>query len=361
MENSFNKLLREYPGALDNRKMFGNLVKDYFPKNLLQANLIMALYDMKIHEDLRTARNIGNTFAFRYVKRLMDEHGTSRKNADQAVALWCVCYGKNTLKKPCEIAIVDYAATSRPAIQENKPKTGSYSDLFSYEKIGEDYAVTGFNGENQSTVVFQNRVGNDKVVRIASNSFEETLTREAIITDGYREIGSCAFRACPELSQVILPGTIREIGGHAFEGCKKLTTIALPNGLQQIGKAAFSGTSLRTVSFPGSLYWVDDAAFANCSNLAGVVIPATINRISDRCYMNCTSLAKVSIAEGIESIGKEAFANCTALLTITIPDSVTSIGEAAFADMNPRFIVHCSMGSYAETYARNNKLKYQLI
>lgn len=77
--------------------------------------------------------------------------------------------------------------------------------------------------------------------------------------------------------------------------------------------------------------------------------------------MNCTALAKVAIAEGIESIGKEAFANCTSLLTITIPDSVTHIDETAFADMNPRFIVQCSMGSYAETYARNNKLKYQLI
>lgn len=361
MENNFNKLLQEHPGALDSRKMFGNLVKDYFPKNLLQANLIMALYDMKIHEDIRTARSIGNTFAFRYVKRLMDEYGTSRKNADQAVALWCVCYGKNTLKKPCEISLADYTVSARPAIQENKPKAGSYSDLFSYEKNGDGYAVTGFNGENQSTVVFQSRFGNEKVVRIASHSFEETMTREAIITDGYREIGSCAFKSCPELSQVILPGTIREIGGQAFEGCKKLTTIALPNGLQQIGKSAFNGTSLRTISFPSSLYWVDEAAFANCTNLAGIVIPATIGQISNQCYMNCTALAKVSIADGIESVGKEAFANCTSLLTITIPDSVTSIGEGAFADMNPRFIVQCSMGSYAESYARNNKLKYQLI
>jgi len=361
MESSFNKLLREYPGSLDNRKMFGNLVKDYFPKNLLQANLIMALYEMKIHEDIRTARNIGNTFAFRYVKRLMDEHGTSRKNADQAVALWCVCYGKNTLKKPCEISLVDYTATSRPAIQENKPKAGSYSDLFSYEKIGDGYAVTGFTGENQSTVVFQSRVGNEKVVRIASHSFEESMAREAIITDGYREIGSCAFKSCPELSQVILPGSIREIGGEAFAGCKKLTTIALPNGLQQIGKAAFCGTSLRTVAFPNSLYWVDEAAFADCSNLVSISIPATISQISDRCYMNCTAMAKLTIADGIESIGKEAFANCTSLLTVTIPDSVTYIGEAAFADMNPRFIIQCSMGSFAESYARNNKLKYQLV
>lgn len=148
-----------------------------------------------------------------------------------------------------------------------------------YEKIGDGYVVTGFNGENQSTVIFQSRVGNEKVVRIASHSFEETMTREAIITDGYREIGSCAFKSCPKLSQVILPGSIREIGGEAFEGCKKLTTIALPNGLQQIGKAAFSGTSLRGISFPGSLYWVDEAACANCSNLASISIPATISRI----------------------------------------------------------------------------------
>ena len=77
--------------------------------------------------------------------------------------------------------------------------------------------------------------------------------------------------------------------------------------------------------------------------------------------MNCTSLAKVSIAEGIESIGKEAFAKCTTLRTIIIPDSVISIGKTVFADMNLRFIAQYNMGSYAETYARNNKPKYQLI
>ena len=44
-----------------------------------------------------------------------------------------------------------------------------------------------------------------------------------------------------------------------------------------------------------------------------------------------------------------------------IYNSVSKIGQDAFTGTNKQFIIQCSFGSYAEEYARKNKIKYQLV
>lgn len=64
--------------------------------------------------------------------------------------------------------------------------------------------------------------------------------------------------------------------------------------------------------------------------------------------------------ERLDEIGSRAFMGCTNLDILTIPDSVTKIGENAFEGTSKLFIIQCSFGSFAEEYARKNKIKYQL-
>ena len=363
VQDEFTRLLNSHGDSIDNRKAFCGLVKDFFPASALQSNLIIALYDMRIHEDLRTVPSIGNTFAFRFVKKLMDELGVSRKNADWAVALWCVCYGKNTLNKPCEIQLVDFNAATQPSIRTDSTKSSTYTELFQYQQVdgGKSFAVLGFSGTNNQTIIFQNRYRNMPVDEIGESAFLETNVREIILSDGYKKIGKKAFQGCAELTQAIVPVSVKEIADFAFSGCIKLTTIMLPINLQQIGRYAFSGTAIRQITFPATLYWIDEGAFSNCTRLTEIRIPKTIDRIPDKCFAGCTGLTKVSLEDGIEHIGVEAFRECVGLYEITIPDSVVNIGDNAFAELNPKFIVQCSSGSYAETYAREHRLKYQLI
>ena len=73
------------------------------------------------------------------------------------------------------------------------------------------------------------------------------------------------------------------------------------------------------------------------------------------------NLKKIRLHERITNIGDYAFADCINFATIYIPNSVNSIGDNAFENVNDKFILMCSFGSYAETYAQNKKIKYQLV
>ena len=361
VQDDFTKLLQNYGDRLNDRKSFNGLVKDYFLDNPLQANLIMALYDMKIQDEIKTTSSIGNAFAFRFVKKLMDENGTSRKNADWAVSIWCVCYGKNILNKPCDIQAFDPSnATQRPSIVR-ETKVMTYKDLFSYKKASVGYSVIGFSGENISTIIFQDRYNGESVTEIAENAFSEVKVTQAILSEGYLKISKGAFKNCTELSQVVLPMSLNQIEDNAFGGCIKLSSITLPVNLGQIGKYAFAGTSIKTVVFPEALYWLDEGAFSCCDKLNNIKIPRNTVAIPEKCFAKCSDLTKIQISDGVEAIGSEAFYECSNLMQISLPDSVTKIGEAAFAGTSNKFVLQCSMGSFAEDYARKHKLKYQLI
>lgn len=71
-------MLRRHQASLDDRKKFTALVKDLFPDQAKNVNLLLMAYNMGIAQDIQNASHINNTFAFRYVKQLMDDFGMSR-------------------------------------------------------------------------------------------------------------------------------------------------------------------------------------------------------------------------------------------------------------------------------------------
>ena len=161
-EQDFEAMLRQYENSINNKRQFTALVKDIFPEEAKNINLILMAYNMGIAQDIQKANLLNNTFAFRYVKQLMDDYGISRVNADWIVSVWCSCYGNKVLGKACDISVQKQGGG--PAIKDNKSSSGkSYGDLFVYEKSrrGNGLAVTGFRGDKNQTIIFQNRSGND--------------------------------------------------------------------------------------------------------------------------------------------------------------------------------------------------------
>lgn len=151
-----------------------------------------------------------------------------------------------------------------PAQGEQTLSGKSYGDLFEYTKsgYGNGLAVTGFRGEKNQTIIFQNRFGNKPVIEIAAGSFESTQIEEAILTEGINRISEKAFANCNKLHQVVLPMSVEEIADNAFENCYHLKSISLPAMLKTIGIAAFKGTGLRTIDLPKSVYWIGEALMA---------------------------------------------------------------------------------------------------
>lgn len=355
-------MLRQHQASLDDRKKFTALVKDLFPDQAKNVNLLLMAYNMGIAQDIQSASHINNTFAFRYVKQLMDDFGMSRVNADWIVSVWCSCYGGKVLGKACDISIQKEG--SGPAIQgEQVSLCRSYGDLFTYEKSrrGKGLAVTGFRGDKNKTIIFQNRSGNTPVVEIADDSFSNSPTEEAILTEGISYIGRKAFSGCNKLHQVVLPISIEEIGDFSFENCNSLKSVSLPTALKTIGDGAFKGTGLRTIAIPKSVFWVGEGLLAECDSLDHLTISENIERIPAKMFENCKNLKKVELQENLVEIGERAFFGCSSLDFLIIPDSVKQIGLNAFANMDKQFILQCSFGSYAEEYARKNKIKYQLV
>lgn len=362
-EKDFERLLTEYKDALGDKARFTGLVKDFFPGQHMQVNLLLAAYNLGIVKEIDAVKHINNTFAYRFVKRLVEEQGISRMNADWTISMWCVCYGQKTLGKSCDIRLSSGKSDTKPTILEEKSGVVQYSDLFLYENstYAEGLKVTGFRGDNNRMIIFQGSYANKPVVEIKASAFSETDVEEVIITDGIKRISERAFCGCTRLNQVIFAHTIKELADYAFAECSNLVTAALPPFLEQIGAYAMTGTKIKTVVFPGTLYWIAEGAFSYCHNIKEFNVPALLTEIAPKLLQGCENLKKVKIHDRVSSIGDLAFEGCSSLEELIIPDSVQSIGENAFDNVNDRFILICSMGSYAEEYARKNKLRYQLV
>lgn len=362
-EDDFSKMLGEYPNAVADKKVFIALLKDLFPGQQMQTNLMRMTYELGIAEEIAGTAHINNAFAFRFVKRLVDEYGISRLNADWAVSVWCVCYGNRLLHKPCDIKISRAKSGADPAIKEERhPDAGKqYGELFRYTKIDGGYGVTGFLGQNKKTIIFSNRYNNQDVKRIMPRSFAECEVQEVVMTDGIEIIDERAFDSCTELKQVIFPNTLKEVGNFAFYSCPELVTAMLPQGVEQLGKYAFAGTKFKTITIPESVYWIGEGAYADCKRLNNVVVPDNIISIPDKMFSGCESLSEIKLPQTVDSIGAGAFENCSSLQSIMIPESVHSIGENAFLGTHPKFTLLCHRLSEAERYARAHNLTFQII
>lgn len=360
-EQDFESMLRKYGGAIDDKKRFTGLVKDYFPQQAKNINLLLMAYNLGIAQDIQNVGKINNTFAYRFVKQLMDDYGLSRVNADWIVSVWCVCYGKGVLGKDCEIKL--QGKGSGPAIKEEKLAAQKYGDLFRYRKSaqGEGLGVCGFVGDKKQTIIFQNYHAGKPVIEICDGTFEGQGIEEAILTDGFEFIGEKTFADNLKLHQVVMPFSLKEIGSGAFENCVSLKAVSLPAQLERIGAGAFKNTGLKTVKIPKTVYWIGEELFAGCKDIDHIVIPENVDRIPEGMFEDCENLKKIEFADNLQEIGDRAFRGCGNLDIVTIPDSVTQIGDRAFDKVNKRFIIQCSMGSYAESYARDHKIKYQLI
>ncbi len=85
----------------------------------------------------------------------------------------------------------------------------------------------------------------------------------------------------------------------------------------------------------------------------------TVRAIADRAFENRTALTSVILPEGIEKIGWFAFSGCVSLENVTLPKTLTSVEYGAFENCNSKLTVHCTKGSYAESYARSYGMRVQ--
>lgn len=139
---------------------------------------------------------------------------------------------------------------------------------------------------------------------------------------------------------LVIPATVQDSLGNTLHVVK-------------LAWSAFGGTSIRSVSIPSSVYYIEGGAFMGCKNLKSVVVPNTVtfmwNSVFSDCssleeatlpdnmtrlptytFANCTSLKKVHLPSGLKKIDHDAFYYCYSLEHIDIPETVDTIAEQAF-------------------------------
>ena len=187
-----------------------------------------------------------------------------------------------------------------------------------------------------------------------------------VIPESVEYIGEGAFTDCTSLKEITIPGSVRILGGPAnednsiavggvFERCSSLKRAIIEEGVQQIGNMAFEYcTSLEEVSIPTTIRIIGNRAFTGCK------LKGELTVSGDLCYdslMNCSGensfLRKLIIREGTKRIGLQALNYYT--MDIYIPESVEFIDEQ---NIVYSCRIHGKTGSYAETFAKKQDLKF---
>ena len=165
----------------------------------------------------------------------------------------------------------------------------------------------------------------------------------------YHSEGNCLIETDSEAlvagcknSRIPTDGSVTWIGEEAFADCSSLSSIDIPNSVTSIGRMAFSGCSgLTSITIPNSVTSIGRAAFWGCSGLTSVTIPKSVTSIEERAFMGCSGLTRITIPDSVMSIEEGAFKGCSGLTSIAIPSSVTSIGRGAFDDCRKSLKIYC--------------------
>lgn len=225
-----------------------------------------------------------------------------------------------------------------------------------------------------------------------------TLSGEYTVPSSVTTINKNALADCPELKSLIIPKSVRSIGETAFGGCENLTSIQVdaeneyyqtiedvlfnkrkselicypsmkedlkynaPDGVITIKQFAFNHCCyLNELNLPNSIVTIEDEAFSFCTRLYNITMPESLKSIGVVAFLFCENLGRITIPNGVTTIEEWAFMDCDSLETVIIPESVTSIGEDAFYHHSSWLTFYVYAGSYAQTYAEENYISYQLI
>lgn len=142
---------------------------------------------------------------------------------------------------------------------------------------------------------------------------------------------------------------------NQFENWQDTYTVKIPSKID--GKDVVEIENLGVYNYSGN----DDLYIK-------VVIPGSVKVIDTFAFVHNDDINEVVIEDGVETIESSAFYNCENLKSVTVPKSVTTMRECGLGleyedDDNQNtaiegFVLYGAKGSTAESYAKENNLKF---
>ena len=122
---------------------------------------------------------------------------------------------------------------------------------------------------------------------------------------------------------------------EAFYGCSSLTgELSFPSSLTYIGDRAFAETHISgSIYIPDSVQYIGEQAFYKCDQLTGsIYIGDGCTQIGISCFSMCSNMSgSLSIGKGVTIIPDYAFYGLKSLQgSLVLPNQIKSIGNYAF-------------------------------
>lgn len=154
-----------------------------------------------------------------------------------------------------------------------------------------------------------------------------------------------AFADCPTVKSVTIPASVDYIDDYAFTGASYLEAVIIPQTteFEYFGVGVFEGTPvlgyLAEKSENGAVILGKNVLYAYVGADSVYTVPEEITIIADYCFF-MSGAEEIILNDSISEIRAYTFASCRNLKEITIPDAVESIGEGAFSNCTSLEKVH---------------------
>lgn len=170
-------------------------------------------------------------------------------------------------------------------------------------------------------------------VKNLNNAFynAQSLT-EVILNEGLESINYGDFYECINLKSIEIPGTVRFIDQSAFDQCSSLKKLVLKEGLQEIKNYAFQyafSDDAEPFEIPSTVTTIGDYAFCH-AKIKSLKIPATVTDLGDRIFEYCNKLETIELNTNYTKTYGALLQGCTALTKIVIGENVTNISKITY-------------------------------
>ena len=233
----------------------------------------------------------------------------------------------------CTIGAVSLAALNGCGCNDGKSAAGNQESKQGYEVVATQPDLQnesfGFYILNEKELMLTKYFGSETNITVP-----DTYQKYTVTTIGHSVFNNDGIKS------ITVPESITDIQDYAFASNKGLTSVKLPSKLTHLGtNVFFYCSSLETIELPASLEKID--AFAFCaSGLKTIVIPEsnTLTELPEYMFHQCPGLKEVTIPETITKIAENCFNECPSDLTLKVVE-----------------------GSYAEDFAKDQKLNYETL
>lgn len=327
MKIELNRVIEYSKDCLRSRALMRAVILDLYPGATREMNVLLDVFESGVPDKIRRDGKITNDQYEQYVKSIIDEYGLQEAFVVDALNAWIVLWlGEDTLKN------IHYQKNCNAG---PLPGSGSSSAArFQHNQTAVAMPVLGNKSDFELCEVGKGYV----IKKFLGFDQDDFVIPNTINSKRIVGIGLDVFKACKGIKKLTISEGIEYIEDGAFANCSNLQTLLLPSSLQRIGSrnsentttGAFENTAIREVDFPNGLYMIGQKAFYSCSQLEYIWMPDHLRTIGDWAFAHCSKLKEVKLPRTTKDLRDFVFYNCSSLYSIFLNEGLVEIGSGVF-------------------------------